>query len=443
MSEEGFDLAALSRLIVARDFRRVALQFPDENIAHCIVCYETLRAQLPQTVDLFIITDSTFGSSVDDISASHVSADALVFFGDDTASSGSMPIIVLPYRRHIDLHVCSRSLLQYFANSPCSRKVILCVDPSYIHMASSLAQMLQQTLAIEVIEAKHRSSIELDRNLERDLGDSDVEFFSLGGQLVPKSLLDYPFEVVYVGASHHRLTAILLRVPEMKVVQYNPETNGVVSFHGKDSRTFHERYGGISRVEQSNIIGIIVGSMGLRTEVTRAIVLRLQTLVRAAGKAFYTFIMGRLSESKLCNFPEIDVFCLIASEDNAFIKPKTFPVPVITPYELEVGLGCREWSSMYELSVDAILKDDISEALSRIKERKAFSVSDSGPVGGSESATALDDYKSRELTTFTSAALDRFSARGYKGLEYDDADRDNVAIQPGLHGTASSYKRNT
>ena len=32
---------------------------------------------------------------------------------------------------------------------------------------------------------------------------------------------------------------------------------------------------------------------------------RLQLLITAAGKKFYSFVMGRLNEAKLCNFPEV------------------------------------------------------------------------------------------------------------------------------------------
>ena len=40
--------------------------------------------------------DSTFGSSVDDISAEHVDSDVLVYFGSDLSSSGAMPVMVVP-----------------------------------------------------------------------------------------------------------------------------------------------------------------------------------------------------------------------------------------------------------------------------------------------------------------------------------------------------------
>jgi diphthamide synthase subunit DPH2 len=41
----------------------------------------------------------------------------------------------------------------------------------------------------------------------------------------------------------------------------------------------------------------------------------------------------------------VEVYCLIANDDVSFIKPKSFNVPVITPYELEIGLRARDWES--------------------------------------------------------------------------------------------------
>jgi hypothetical protein len=52
--------------------------------------------------------------------------------------------------------------------------------------------------------------------------------------------------------------------------------------------------------------------MGLSGEVTQAIVGRLEILIKAAKKNSYVFVMGRLNEAKLCNFPEVDIcVCLI------------------------------------------------------------------------------------------------------------------------------------
>ena len=80
--------------------------------------------------------------------------------------------------------------------------------------------------------------------------------------------------------------------------------------------------------------------------------------------------MGRLNEAKLCNFPEIDVFCLISNDDVALIKPKTFHKPVITPWELEIGLGAREWDGTFCTESSSILTSGLSleTAISRVVE---------------------------------------------------------------------------
>ena len=83
---ENFDLEAVKRLIITHNFKRVALQFPDELLNICVPVYQHLSVGLEETapesdIELFISADSTFGSSVDDVSALHVSGDVIVYFG--------------------------------------------------------------------------------------------------------------------------------------------------------------------------------------------------------------------------------------------------------------------------------------------------------------------------------------------------------------------------
>ena len=69
-----------------------------------------ISGKVPPAVDLFITADSSYGSSVDDISAEHVNYQLLIFFGDSspnpsssTSSTTFIPIITLPFRKHINL----------------------------------------------------------------------------------------------------------------------------------------------------------------------------------------------------------------------------------------------------------------------------------------------------------------------------------------------------
>eukprot|EP00607_Mallomonas_marina_P008835 CAMPEP_0182424892 /NCGR_PEP_ID=MMETSP1167-20130531/11154_1 /TAXON_ID=2988 /ORGANISM="Mallomonas Sp, Strain CCMP3275" /LENGTH=361 /DNA_ID=CAMNT_0024605047 /DNA_START=652 /DNA_END=1738 /DNA_ORIENTATION=+ len=155
--------------------------------------------------------------------------------------------------------------------------------------------------------------------------------------------------VIFIGVKDEIVNNISLRLSLSVLLAYRPNTHDLRTIRGEHTRYFQERYGGVSRVKEASVIGILIGSMGLTGELIQTCIARLQRLITAAGKIHYTLVMGRLNESKLANFPEIDIFCLISNEDMALIRPKTFHVPIVTPYELELALGAYDWSSTYYL----------------------------------------------------------------------------------------------
>lgn len=57
-------------------------------------------------------------------------------------------------------------------------------------------------------------------------------------------------------------------------------------------------------------VGIVVGTLGVAGYLQAAEKVRAMT--QAAGKKTYTLLMGKPSPVKLANFPEVDVFVLIA-----------------------------------------------------------------------------------------------------------------------------------
>jgi len=95
---QRFELDAIIHIIYSNDFRTVVLQFPDDELKYSIDVHDYLQGRLEalcdtdgvaSVVDLFIAADSTWGSSIDDISAMHCNCDVLVYFGTDLSSSGN------------------------------------------------------------------------------------------------------------------------------------------------------------------------------------------------------------------------------------------------------------------------------------------------------------------------------------------------------------------
>eukprot|EP01036_Dinobryon_divergens_P025497 gene25498-34049_t len=282
---------------------------------------------------------------------------------------------------------------------------------------------------------------------------------------------DSQTRIVYIGENSKQLLNILLRFGDRSIFWGHPITGIVTELTGSSSREFQERYACSLKVKAARTIGLIVGTMGFTAEVTTAIVNRLESLVMTARKKSYCIVIGKLNEAKLCNFPEIDVFCLISNDDCAMVKPKTFPVPVITPFELELGLGARDWTSSFSTDLDSLLRGG-ETGLKVDMEKVSRIFMDHSGVEGEESEDEVEEEKvvgnhisvdggipSSSIVRLPDStvavvnqkyhvnnhAVEYFRTRKYQGLVPDatTSAEEDLSIQTGLYGTARQYKRNT
>lgn len=72
--------------------------------------------------------------------------------------------------------------------------------------------------------------------------------------------------------------------------------------------------------------GIVVGTLGVAGYLEAAEQVR--QLAHAAGKKTYTLLMGKPSPVKLANFPEVDIFVLIA---DAQVTGRTSTLLLVPP----------------------------------------------------------------------------------------------------------------
>ena len=84
-------------------------------------------------------------------------------------------------------------------------------------------------------------------------------------------------------------------------------------------------------------IGILVGTLGASRY--GAIIDKIRETIAISGKKCYTFLVGKPNVPKLANFPEIDVFVLVACPENSLLSSRDFLKPIITPFELDVALN--------------------------------------------------------------------------------------------------------
>lgn len=198
------------------------------------------------------------------------------------------------------------------------------------------------------------------------------------------------------------------------------------------SRLLRKRFAAVGKVDSAERIGIIPGTLGVSGNVE--IIERCKTLIKQAGKRSYVILVGKPNPVKLANFPEIDVFVLVACPQNGIIDSKDYLRPIITPFELEAAIlkGGDIFSSTYTLEFHDLLQKKLQLTDDTVEETQLVARGDwSVTVKGS------------------GTGADYLTNRHWQGLKYDEGGSGDETpignlsthIQEGDAGIASAYSR--
>lgn len=132
----------------------------------------------------------------------------------------------------------------------------------------------------------------------------------------------------------------------------DPETGAMerLSSHG----LLLQRYRFVELAKAAGVVGLVLAATGSRH--AQELADRLEDLLRRAGRRTYRFVVGRVTPEKLGNFPEVELFVSLASPEHFPWNSKEFITPIASPYELEVGLGAREWTGDYITDPEELLR---------------------------------------------------------------------------------------
>jgi diphthamide biosynthesis protein 2 len=121
-----------------------------------------------------------------------------------------------------------------------------------------------------------------------------------------------------------RLNLFFTFVQEQRnVYTYDVASDGsgsLVPVSSSVSRLLRRRRFAVEKARDAERVGLLVGTLGTRD--FPLILDRLRQTIRRAGKRCYTFLVGKPNVAKLANFPEIDVFVLVACPETSFPDTK-------------------------------------------------------------------------------------------------------------------------
>lgn len=102
-----------------------------------------------------------------------------------------------------------------------------------------------------------------------------------------------------------------------------------------------------------------------------------------AGKKTYTLLMGKPNPAKLANFPEIEVFVMLADPQGLILDSKEYLNPIITPHEAFLAFTGREFDAAH-------YRLDFGDLLELQQQQAGVSGGAEGAAGGGGAAAAAN-----------------------------------------------------
>lgn len=495
---------------------RVALQFPDELLDDspdvCWMLEETLSKNLPESIVPFVfcLGDTTVGSCCpDEVAALHLQADIMVHYGHACLSpTGTLPVIYSFGRLEMDVSATVEAIVKEEDSIP--EKILLLYQVGYHHAIDALDLTLRQGGATDVVvgrlpeptrklsrrpvathstccdgkdevdgsccekEANTTNHISIVTSTSDTEHDSATEVIStkkplvIGGLELPNTIAEWEdlegYTMLYIGESRstskRQFVNIMLRflslsAPPTAYWSYSPKSKEFsTSIPVALQKTLNRRFFLTQKARDANVFGILVSNLSQQHLVD--VVKTLKKRIDLVDKSSYSFAVGKINPAKLANFAEIECFVLVACREHSLLNDeREYPIPVITPLELDVALGNLEWGAQ-AYSLDC---QDVLETRAATGENSAFGPNEdnddhdapyfslvTGKYMQKASVTAAAQKLDLEnlpgqgkITAYKSEAAKFLKQREYQGLKTNAGETEVKAASLGQQGIASDY----
>ncbi|KAJ7086396.1 putative diphthamide synthesis protein-domain-containing protein [Mycena belliarum] len=423
--------------IVAGDYKRIALQFPDELLHESVPIYRRLKGGIGVGRELYVLADTSYGSCcVDEVAAQHVDADAMVHYGHACMSQTSrLPVIYVFGKKSVDVDDCSQRLAEVFEGSG----AIVRYEVAYAHKAESIAAALRQALQVPV-SIPLIAAVSVPPQTSPVAADVPTDF-----ELPPET-------IIYIGGESLGLTNLLITHSTCSVYSYDPVTKAARLESSRTNRLLMRRYATVQKARDADVFGILIGTLGVASYLP--LIKHLRALLARSRKKSYTISVGKLNPSKLANFMEIECFVLVACPENSLVEARDFLRPIITPFELEVALQAEQsWTGRYVLDFERLLAESRADdsddpdqpVFSLITGKYRHAKRFGGSVKGKEalpaepSSSVILRNQNTAVALADSAGALFLQERTFRGLESRVGEDAPSVLEQGRSGIARGY----
>ncbi|KAF8242215.1 diphthamide biosynthesis protein, partial [Wilcoxina mikolae CBS 423.85] len=363
-------------------YKRIALQFPDERLGDSERVYEMIyrginaggeaavsagqdtadeslccqgkaekkppcsNTTLPSPTTerkVFILADTSYSACcVDEIAAEHVRADVLVHYGRSCLSPTTrLPVIYVFTSNPLST---SAAVAGFRATYPdLDTKVLLMADITYASQTLPVYTALQGLGYTNVFptEIIHDPASPLpNRTLPPEVGEEQLRDFALFHLSEPLPSL------------------LLILASRVASIHYFDSATSIVC-STLTSPLLRRRYALVSHAKSAGIIGILVNTLNIKHYLP--MISRLKQQIREAGRKSYLVVVGKVNVEKVANFSEIEVWVGVGCWEQGVVggtEGRGWWRPVVTPWELGIALGEREWNGGWVADFGDVLKRD-------------------------------------------------------------------------------------
>ncbi|KAF5349993.1 hypothetical protein D9756_009221 [Leucocoprinus leucothites] len=453
--DEFYDIQRTVDEIIQGDFKRIALQFPDELLHDSVPIYRRLKSKIGPGRDLYVLADTSYGRHANYVDSSTLPIDML---------TSRLPVIYVFGHKNLDIEQCVTKLAEAYRSQNSdhpSRTALLRHEVGYTHLADLILEKLRTAFEPLNITIQYTKP-----SLKSIPTPSTTPPLT---EVIPNT--EYNI-ILYIGGESLSLTNLLMTHAFCDVFSYNPSTGTSRLESSRTNKLLMRRYALVQKARDADVFGILVGTLGVASYLP--LISHLRTLLTSHHKKSYTISVGKLTPSKLANFLEIECFILVACPEHSILSAnaeKEFFKPIVTPFELSVALrsGGVEWTGRYELDFVRVIgegdvtgedvgaereeggeegeEEDLDQpqfslitGKYRHARRYGASQPQPNPISNDTSSLIARNQDSTVSRLENSAAAHFLQERSYKGLEARLGEDAPSVLEQGRSGVARSYQ---
>jgi len=324
MSNYQFKIEEIIDQIRSTEAKIVGLQFPEGLKIHAT---DLAREIEEQTDSLVVISgDPCYGAC--DLSDKEMEgrADLLIHFGH-TPLPIDQKIPTIFVEAHYQLE--SLKILEKALELLKGKKDIgLVTTTQHLHLLEDAAHLLEEKGKKVIMKA----------------GTGTLKGQVLGCNF--SAVQDLPVDAfLYLGSGNFHPLGIKLSTKKTVIIA-DPYLNQVRDIDEFADRILRIRFARITRASEAEKFGILISSKEgqSRWELAK----NLKNMISEGGKEAYLILLDEINPPSLMPFMNLDAFVVTACPRIAVDDSKMYEKPLLTPQELEIVLGMRDWED-YEM----------------------------------------------------------------------------------------------